>query len=212
MSMLNFACPPEAGAPRMTQGIRQQQKDQTRREILSAAKELFLDLGYDHATTRRIAEAAGVGTGTVFAHFADKNEIVRALLLQDVDDILAAAKSEVAEGTGAVDALLLYAERLYAYYRGQWELSRVLLGNLLFNAQDYQAQVAAFAEELALRLAVDAPEMTPSDRAVLAQCLFANYMMTLICGLGIADSSLESWMDQLERGCRLVVRPFAGVR
>ena len=32
----------------MPQGVRQQQKDQTRREILSAAKELFLDLGYDH--------------------------------------------------------------------------------------------------------------------------------------------------------------------
>jgi AcrR family transcriptional regulator len=196
----------------MEHGIRQQQKNKTRREILSAAKGLFVDLGYERATTRRIAEMADVGTGTVFAHFADKSEILRALLLQEVDDVLAAAKSEVAEETGAVDALLMYAERLYAYYREQWDLSRELLRNVMFNARDYQGQIAAFGEELAVRLRIDAPGMTAVDREVLAQCLFANYMMTLIHGLGLPDSTLESWIEQLERSCRLLVRPFADAR
>lgn len=189
-----------------TQSLRQQRKDRTRRRILAAAKEQFLNLGYDDATTRVIAETANVAVGTVFAHFADKKEIVRALLLQEIDDVLDAAKSEVPEDAGAVDALLLYAERLYSYYRGQWELSRVLLSNLMFGAQDYQMQVTSFSDELASRLVVDAPELTAAERTTLSQCLFASYMMTLISGLATPGSTLEAWMEQLQRCCRLMLR------
>lgn len=194
----------------MKHGIRQQQKEKTRSEILMAAKELFLVHGYDTTTTRQIAAAAGVGTGTVFAHFSDKNRLLRELLFRDIENVLVTARTELAEQAGAVEALLHYAHYLYTYYRSQWALSQVLLKDVMFNASYYQGQLGAFVGELTMRLATDAPDMEENDRAVFAQCLMANYFMVLINGLGMADSTLEAWMNQLEHSCRLLIRPFRG--
>jgi len=192
-------------------GNRQQQKHATHQDILAAAKTLFLASGYDNTTTRQIAAGAGVGIGTVFAHFPDKHQLVRELLLQDIAGILLRARGEIADSSGAVDALLHYAAHLYGYYRNQWDLSLVLLKESMFNAADYQGQVDAFAAELAARLANDAPDLPASDRATLARCLMANYFMVLIHGLGTPDSTLDSWLAQLASRCHLLVRPYRRV-
>src|SRR5579871_6952834 len=47
-------------------------KQHTRRRLLDAAKRLFNERGYEAATVRDIAAAAGLSTGAVFASFSDK--------------------------------------------------------------------------------------------------------------------------------------------
>jgi AcrR family transcriptional regulator len=47
--------------------------------IVTAAKELFLERGYSHATIEAIAERAGVAVSTVYAIFGSKRGILRAI-------------------------------------------------------------------------------------------------------------------------------------
>lgn len=192
----------------MSDSIRIQKKQATRNEILSAAKQLFLQQGYDATTTRQIAENAEVGIGTVFAHFSDKHTLLRELLWRDIQVVLHTARAAMPAQAGAVQALLHYAGHLYAYYRSQWDLSVVLLKDAMFNPAYFRTQLETFMAELTSRLATDAPQLEVAERVLLAQCLMANYLMVLINGLGTPDSPLEAWLDQLERHCLLLVRPY----
>ncbi len=51
-----------------------------RRRILEAAERLFARRGVEAVSLDQIAEAAGVGKGTLFRRFGDRNGLVRALL------------------------------------------------------------------------------------------------------------------------------------
>ncbi len=51
-------------------------KDAKRIEILEAALEVFMEKGFDRASISNIAVAAGVGKGTVYEYFDNKEQIV----------------------------------------------------------------------------------------------------------------------------------------
>ena len=57
-------------------------KEATRQKILESAHELFQTTGYDATTTRDIARAAGIATGTLFNYFATKEAIVVGLVVE----------------------------------------------------------------------------------------------------------------------------------
>ena len=50
----------------------------TRKLIIEAAIQCFVDLGYGRTTTMRIAEAAGLSRGAMLHHFPSKIDIVKA--------------------------------------------------------------------------------------------------------------------------------------
>ncbi len=54
---------------------------QTRQTILAAAHSLFLEHGYAAASMRQIAERGGLALGGIYNHFASKDEIFQALIL-----------------------------------------------------------------------------------------------------------------------------------
>jgi AcrR family transcriptional regulator len=58
---------------------RQRQAEQTRAEIVDAARHLFAGNGYAHTTVAQIAEAAGVSVQTIYDSLGSKAEIVRHL-------------------------------------------------------------------------------------------------------------------------------------
>jgi AcrR family transcriptional regulator len=59
---------------------RQARAEQSRRQVLDAALQLFSTQGFRGTNVREIAEKAGVSTGNVYHHFEDKETIFRALL------------------------------------------------------------------------------------------------------------------------------------
>lgn len=56
----------------------------TRQRILDAATDLFKNEGWHNATTRDIAVAAGIATGTLFNYFATKEAIAATLIAEAV--------------------------------------------------------------------------------------------------------------------------------
>jgi AcrR family transcriptional regulator len=66
-------------------------KARTRQAILETGAALFAEHGYEETSTREIATAAGVATGTLFNYFPNKEalalEIVVGELAQAVDDL-----------------------------------------------------------------------------------------------------------------------------
>jgi AcrR family transcriptional regulator len=62
-----------------TQQRRQREKENLRRAILDAARELFISEGYDNVSMRKIAEKIEYSPTTIYLHFQDKSEILKAL-------------------------------------------------------------------------------------------------------------------------------------
>lgn len=60
--------------------IRQQNADETRNRILTAARSLILEQGFERTTVDEIAERAGVSAPTVFSSFGSKRGVVAGLL------------------------------------------------------------------------------------------------------------------------------------
>ncbi|MFD4545815.1 TetR/AcrR family transcriptional regulator [Streptomyces sp. NPDC058251] len=62
-----------------------------RTKVLAAAARALTDHGLD-VSLGEIARQAGVGTGTVYRHFPSKEILLEAVLVQHVDDLVAAAR------------------------------------------------------------------------------------------------------------------------
>jgi AcrR family transcriptional regulator len=73
---------------------RPQRKDAARnRELLiDAAREVFARRGIE-ASLDDVARHAGVGVGTAYRHFANKYELLTAIMAQSIDDFVAAIES-----------------------------------------------------------------------------------------------------------------------
>lgn len=59
---------------------RQAQARETRRQVIEAARQLFIEYGYAGATIDAIAQGAGVAPETVFATFGNKRTILAAVI------------------------------------------------------------------------------------------------------------------------------------
>jgi len=80
-------------------GLREAQKAETRARVLEAARQLFVDVGYEAATIRSIAKRAGVAPGSVFTTFASKAEV----LMEIIFARYAAAAEEVRAAAHSAD-------------------------------------------------------------------------------------------------------------
>ena len=92
--------------PRIRPTRRALAKQQTREKILAAARELFTQRGYEGATIRDIAKAAGMSTGAVFASFVDKADLFDEIVAADYH-ALEAEMAQAVEGAANVEDALL---------------------------------------------------------------------------------------------------------
>jgi AcrR family transcriptional regulator len=72
--------------------FKEQMTEARRMQILMGASQVFAEKGYHQATTKEIAKAAGVSEGTIYNYFANKRELlvamVNAIGLQSVREIM----------------------------------------------------------------------------------------------------------------------------
>lgn len=102
-------------------------KQQTREKVLQAARDLFIERGYEGATIRDIARAAGMSTGAVFASFADKNELFDAILNDDFAELAEPMRDAVTGAATAKEALLGMFGAAYRAHTSQLPLIQAAL-------------------------------------------------------------------------------------
>ena len=89
------------GRPLSTEGL------DTRRRLLDAAEAVFGELGFPDASVVKVAEAAGVATGTFYLYFDSKRAIFVELMI-DLNRRIRHAMSEgAAQGTTRLESELL---------------------------------------------------------------------------------------------------------
>jgi AcrR family transcriptional regulator len=57
-----------------------------RREILVAARDLFVKKGYDHTSVNDILKIVGIAKGTFYYYFASKQEVLEAIIVDIVEE------------------------------------------------------------------------------------------------------------------------------
>ena len=67
-----------------------------RRAILEGAREVFGRDGYTRASIGTIAKAADVSTRTIYNHFADKEDLFRAVILESAEQVRAVQLDDLA--------------------------------------------------------------------------------------------------------------------
>ena len=87
-------------------------KSATRLRILEASQKLFAASGFESATTREIARAAGIGVGTLFNYFPTKEAVAHALVSEAYDSV--ADKFAADRSRDAAESLSL-EEELFAH-------------------------------------------------------------------------------------------------
>lgn len=70
-----------------------------KKEILDVAEQLFAEKGFDHASTNDIIARIGIARGTLYHHFASKEEILDALVERLTQEGLERAKIIIADQT-----------------------------------------------------------------------------------------------------------------
>lgn len=116
-----------AGGPRPT-GRRWARTEETRRQVLDAAREVFIEKGYNGAGISDVVDRSGSSVGSVYHHFGGKAELYLALweeyvggLARGAADAVAAAKEK-----GLDDPMALFEAGTLAYLDGVWKARDLL--------------------------------------------------------------------------------------
>jgi AcrR family transcriptional regulator len=119
------ACDARDGAPAAGQD------PEKRRQILSGAREVFLERGFDAASMGDIARAAGVSKGTLYVYFQNKEDLFAALVSSECNET---------------------AERLFVLDRNEPDVEKVLstLGHSFITAMVRPEHMATLRTVIAI--------------------------------------------------------------
>ena len=204
-----------ADAPARAPTRRALAKQQTRLKVLAAARRLFSEQGYEGATIRDIAAAAGMSTGAVFANFTDKSDLFREIMVDDMEALLTAMREGAAKGRNVEDALLKVFMAGYTFYKTRLQLARAAFsvswdkdgGPNLRGLPSSLAFTDLFTEQLAQ--AISRGELSQEAEVKLrSQMLFDTYLSNF------PQAIFEGWsLDALQARARDQIRILlAGAR
>jgi AcrR family transcriptional regulator len=186
----------------------------TRTRLIEATLRVAHEVGYAHASTRAIAQAAGVAEGTIYRHFPDKASLFFAAVRESNGPVVAWVTTlPERAGEGTVEGNLTEAAVRLATLRDQimpLELAIAADPELAAQRQRILAEAGtslpgppdAVAAYLAAeqRLGRVRPEIDPREAAIL---LLAA-LFGLAANLSIGDAGIDR--DRLASGVRLLVR------
>ena len=165
-------------------GRRERNKQAKLGRIVAAASELFAERGVDEVTTQQIADAADIGTGTLFLYARTKGELL--LLVQNAHyaRALDEGRSAAEATTDAVEGALALAAPIVECNRVHVENGRTYLREMLFGdaGEPQHAEALRFVAEteqaLAALIASHAGR-SDEDAAVLARVISSGLFVTM---------------------------------
>jgi AcrR family transcriptional regulator len=155
--------------------------ERNRQRLMAAAKELFATRGLD-VTLDEVARHAGVGTGTAYRRFPNKDALIDALMVDSIGQIAAIAR-ECLEDPDPWRGLTGYFERALALQAADRGLKDVLFssGRGRERSDHARQQIAPVVTKL-VRRAVEAGAVR-SDFAV-SDVPLINFMLNTLVDFG----------------------------
>jgi AcrR family transcriptional regulator len=159
-------------------------------KVLAAAREAFAE-GGESTALEEIARRAGVGIGTLYRHFPNRQALLEALYVNEVEEVCRSA--EQFEGAEPWEALSGWFDRLIAYLATKRALSAELLNYLDKDAPLFQACRGSLfgAGEPLLKRAQEA--------GVVRQDVEFSDVMHMVVGIGKIPASDPSQIDHMIR-------------
>ncbi len=125
----------------------QQRSQETTAALLEAARRLFVERGYGGTSTPDVCAEAGITRGALYHHFADKQDLFRAVLRREAEAVAAEIAAASPSGRSAAEAL---AQGAIAYLDAMKVPGRTRLllveGPAFLGAREMSALDAAHAE------------------------------------------------------------------
>ncbi len=198
-------------ATRASPGQRERNKADKLQRIRQAARELFIEKGYDDATTRLIARRAGVGLGTLFSYATDKRDLLFLIFNPDIGQVVQQAARDAQRDAPLIGQLLAFFRCYYRFFLEQPALSRFMLRELTFYATGTQARqfqegrqaLLGCLEQLATQAQSAGRIGSAEEPAIIARALFYTYAAELRRWIGEDRPDLEQGLERLERMLRL---------
>lgn len=193
-------------------GARARGKARKLAKIRRAARELFIEKGYDHTTTRAIARRAGVALGTLFTYAADKRDLLFLIFNDELEDVAARAFASVPENVSFADQLVGIFRAFYIFFAKQPDLARFMLRELTFyiegpearRFQKHREKILAGLAALEDRAKSEGRIGSNEDSAIAAMAIWAIYASEIRRWLGDEKNAPD-----LARGLAALRRAFA---
>lgn len=153
---------------------RQQRSQALCAAILTSAARVFDELGYEAATTNRIAQVAGVSVGSLYQYFPSKSALITALHEQHTQQVAHLTATHFAHHTNTPPAQWVHVlvRELLALHRLQPRLQLILHGrmpNLKRPAESSQAKASLLEPLLRWLRAHSGQHRTLTDAYLLCQ-------------------------------------------
>jgi AcrR family transcriptional regulator len=191
--------------------------EDTRARLIEATRNVVRDVGYAHASTRAIAQAAGVAEGTIYRHFPDKPSLFFAAILDANAPIIEwIASLPTRAGQGTVEGNLTEAAVRLAGMRDQiMPLELAIATDPELAARRHEAVVATGGsmppgppEAIAVYLVAEQrlgrvhPDVDPREAAIV--------ILAVLFGLAVDPSFGRGSLGQerLASAVRLIARGF----
>ncbi len=149
----------------MTLTLRERQKQALREEIMSAAQELVAEKGYSAMSMDELAARVGISKPTLYAHFANKDELVVEAATREMKQMIAliesqADRSPIEQLRFIMRQILQRQVQMHTLGIGPWpEIFRLLCAN--DEALEYIRRVSADIITLVQR-GIERGEIDPS--------------------------------------------------
>jgi AcrR family transcriptional regulator len=154
-----------------------------RNAIIEAAEAVFAERGFHGARIQDIAERAKVAVGTVYNHFEQKEDVLRALLDERTEEMLAELRARPDDPREVEPRLIACVGRMLTYVETHRDFFAIAIEHGLIGVSTTAARQilggkapkhvekfrAAFVE--LMRDAVSRGELSPPDPIRLARCL-----------------------------------------
>jgi AcrR family transcriptional regulator len=159
-------------------------------KVLAAAREAFAE-GGESTALEEIARRAGVGIGTLYRHFPNRQALLEALYLDEVEEVCRSAAQ--LEGADPWEALNGWFERFIAYLATKRALAHELLNYLDQDASLFQASRASL-------FAAGEPLLTRAQEAgVVRQDVTIAEVIQMVVSIGKIPAADPSQTERILR-------------
>lgn len=174
---------------------REESKQQTRRELLKVASEMFAKQGFYSTSVDKIAEEAGYSKGAVYSNFGSKEDLFLSVFKENQKEDLLNFKS-IAEEYNSLDEFINMIENYHQYERKENEDWSILkLEFLLYAMRDESVskKLAPILEESRTQITNILKKFyqTKNQKQSVSIDKLAFLLLSLDIGIGI-----QSYVDE----------------